>query len=218
MRREYKTIEQQTESEWRLLVSLPLTKDILDDSGNGKHATLTSGSVSYVTFNGDTYCNAQNGVIRLQSPQQGDYINNFKIELDFVWLADNPRYFCLIDGNDDGSKYKGIMVGSSYGSLFAFGIRYANSSANDGVYGYTPSKSTIKFNKKYHLEMVNYNNTCSVKLTDEDGNVLEGQKATPTYTVSQLARTYIQLGTDSRYGTGRKFNGYFKNFKLYEHY
>lgn len=50
MRREYKTLEQQTESEWNLLVSLPLTKDILDDSGNGKHATLTSGSVSY--FNG----------------------------------------------------------------------------------------------------------------------------------------------------------------------
>lgn len=212
MRRELKTV---SNNEWELLCNIPFTLDLNDVSGNGNHASLISGTPSFVDYNGEKWCDSRHSVIRLETPNQIDYVNNFKLEIDFVWFSGGSVYFALVDGCDDGNRYKGLMIGSSYGTLFSFGLRFANQSVLDGVYGYTPSKSDIMFNKTYHVEMTNYNGLCTVKLTDEDGNVQEGSSSTPEYTA--VSYTFLVIGADARYQTERAFNGYFRNFKLYKH-
>lgn len=213
MRKEYNI--QKEQSEWQIIADIPFISNTNDISGNNNNASVISGTPQYVDYNNEKYCDSRNSVIRLLNPDQLSYVNNFKLEIDFVWFSGGSNYFALVDGNDKASTYKGIMIGSSYGSLFAFGIRFANQRELDGVYGYTPPKSSILYDTKYHCIITNYNGTCSVKLEDENGNIQEGTATTPLFT--QVSYSYIQIGTDVRYTTTRAFNGYFKNFKLYRH-
>lgn len=207
-------ITQQTSyQQWLLVSDFPLSSNLLDISGNGNDIVLSSGSVSFTNHIGEDWTNSMASVLRFNAINQLSYINGFKIEVEFVRINTNGNYECLIDGADDGSTYKGVQFGKSWGTYYEIGIRYGGSALN--TYGMTDKTSAdILLNKKYKCTIENRNGIIKVDIHNVTDNILWTQEQNcPTYT--SIARSFLQLGSDSRYGIARSFQGYFKNFKLY---
>ena len=211
-RREYSM----QESDWDLIVDCPFNNSLIDVSGYEHHCSLISGNPIYTTIDNEVWLDARNAIIRLQNPQQDDYVNSFKLEFDFYQIA-TRNYWMLIDGFDDGSKYKGIKVGSSWGTEIGFGLGYGSAKYNDCVRGLAINKSNIQYNRKYHCIIENYLHAIEVSVIDTStSQAFSATDITPTLSASQLSRPYLQIGSDSAW-SGRQFDGYIRNLQLYKH-
>lgn len=157
----------------------------------------------------------RNASVRLVNPQQLSYINDFKLEVElYVVSLTSPQYYMAVDGFDDGSKYKGVKIGTSWGQLFAAGIGVQRNQSDDWTYGFWISRDSIPTNTPIKVTIENRNNQISVSVVNLlTGTVIgSGTEATPTFT--QVSYSYLQLGRDAKYAN-RYFNGYMRNLKLW---
>ncbi len=196
-------------------INIPLSPSLLDTSGNGYDASLVSGTISTQMINNEAWGDLSNANIRLTSPQQLTYINNFKLEVElYVISLSSPKYYMVVDGFDNGSTYKGIKIGTSWGTLFAAGIGVQRNQSDDWTYGFWISRESIPTETPIKVTIENRNNQISVSVVNLlTGTVIgSGAEATPTFT--QVSYSYLQLGRDARY-SNRYFNGYIRNLKLW---
>ncbi len=215
MKREHNIIKN---TDWVLLSNCPFDGNLYDISGNGNNCSLISGSDYYITVNGKTYLNCNtSGIIRFTNPLQSSYINNFLITLDFI-IINNINYGMALDGFDNPSRYKGIKIGSSWGTQIGFGVGYGSQSVNDCVKGLAINKSDLFYNTEYHVVISNYQNTVDVTVEDtSNGTIYHNTDTCPIITPSEISYEYVQIGTNARYNNSRRFIGYLSNFKLYQH-
>lgn len=212
MRRGYATSTAPTEMP---AVDIPLNPSLNDLSGNGHNATLLSGSISTATVDGETWGDLRNASIRLEQPQQLQWINDFRLEVElYVISLTSPTYYMAIDGFDNGGTYKGVKIGTSWGQLFAAGIGVQRNQSDDWTYGFWISRSSIPTNTPIKVIIENRNNQISVEVLNmTTGTIIgSGTESTPTFT--QVSYSFLQIGRDARY-SNRYFNGYMRNLKLF---
>lgn len=212
MRRDYsKNIEPSDAPD----VNIPLSPSLLDTSGNGYDATLVSGTIATQTIDGESWGDLRNASIRLANPQQLSYINDFKLEVElYVISLSSPQYYMAVDGFDDGSKYKGVKIGTSWGELFAAGIGVQRNRSDDWTYGFWISRNNIPTNTPIKVTIENRNNQVSVTVLNMSTGTEIGSRSETTPTFTQVSYSYLQLGRDARYAD-RYFNGYMRNLKLW---
>lgn len=212
MRRDYsKNIEPSDAPD----VNIPLSPSLLDTSGNGYDATLVSGTIATQTIDGESWGDLRNASIRLANPQQLSYINDFKLEVElYVISLSSPQYYMVVDGFDDGSKYKGVKIGTSWGQLFAAGIGVQRNQSDDWTYGFWISRNNIPTNTPIKVTIENRNNQVSVTVLNMSTGSIIGSRSETTPTFTQVSYSYLQLGRDARYAN-RYFNGYMRNLKLW---
>lgn len=212
MRRDYsKNIEPSDAPD----VNIPLSPSLLDTSGNGYDASIIRGTIGTQMINNEAWGDLRNANIRLTSPQQLSYINNFKLEVElYVISLSSPLYYMVVDGFDDGSRYKGVKIGTSWGQLFAAGIGAQREKSNDWTYGCWISKDNIPTNTPIKVTIENRNNQIAVIVLDMSTGTVVGSNTETTPTFTQVSYSYLQLGRDARYAN-RYFNGYMRNLKLW---
>jgi len=200
---------------WRLMINCPLESSLNDISGNNYTPTLAAGTEAYTTYDSEDWINASSTtcIIKFNSINQLSFINEFKLELDFVRTSNSGTDEALIDGYDDASKYKGLCF-LRWGSYWV-GLKFGSGQTN--LYGLDTSYSNIQLNTKYRVVMINEQNSINVKIINLStmAIVFNVTEATTTYT--ETSYSYFCLGGGTRYGTKttRRFYGYYKNLKLY---
>lgn len=212
MRRDYsKNIEPSDAPD----VNIPLSPSLLDTSGNGYDASLVSGTINTQVIDGEMWGDLRNASVRLVNPQQLSYINNFKLEVElYVVSLISPQYYMAVDGFDDGSKYKGVKIGTSWGQLFAAGIGVQRNQSDDWTYGFWTSRNNIPTNTPIKVTIENRNNQVAVTVLNMSTGSIIGSRSETTPTFTQVSYSYLQLGRDAKYAN-RYFNGYMRNLKLW---
>lgn len=119
-----------------------------------------------------------------------------------------------VDGFDDGSKYKGVKIGTSWGQLFAAGIGVQRNQSDDWTYGFWISRNNIPTNTPIKVTIENRNNQVAVTVLNMSTGSIIGSRSETTPTFTQVSYSYLQLGRDAKYAN-RYFNGYMRNLKLW---
>lgn len=196
-------------------VNIPLSPSLLDTSGNGHDASLISGTVGTQVIDGEAWGDLRNAAVRLANPQQLSYINNFKLEVElYVISLTSPQYYMAVDGFDNGSTYKGIKIGTSWGQLFAAGIGVQRNQSDDWTYGFWISRNSIPTNTPIKVTIENRHNQVAVTVLNMSTGTEIGSRSETTPTFTQVSYSFLQLGRDARFAN-RYFNGYMRNLKLW---
>jgi len=198
-----------------LTIDCPLNNSLIDQSGNNHNLSVYAGGTAYyVTDPTD----ASIKVSRLTSdaeslqtpapPNQIDFINKFKIEIDFYKLStwNNVYYPNLLDASNSGGN-NGIFSQKVSKTVY-FGL------TSGGVgYHLAVSTSGLSLNTWYHLLIQNIDNLLTVKIIRNSDNVelYNYSVNTPTITSVYMNPLFIGRGGYS----GRQWGGYAKNFKLF---
>ena len=200
---------------WRLMINCPLESSLNDISGNSYSPTLVAGTEAYATYDSENWINASSTacIIKFDSINQLSFINEFKLELDFVRTSNSGTYESLIDGFDDASKYKGLCF-FRWDSYWV-GLKFGSGQTN--LYGLDTLYSNIQLNTKYRVVMINEQNSINVKIINLSTGAIVFDATETTATYTQTSFSYFCLGGGTRYTTqtARRFYGYYKNLKLY---
>lgn len=208
-------IKEHLEDDWSLIANCPLENSLDDVSGNNNDLTFIAGTLSYAEYSSENWINATSNscILKFDSINQLSYINEFKLELDFVRTDNTGTYEVLIDGYDDASKYKGLCF-LRWDSYWV-GLKFGSGQTN--LYGLDTLYSNIQLNTKYRVVMINEQNSINVKIINLSTGAIIYDATETTATYTQTSFSYFCLGGGTRYTTQalRRFHGYFKNFKLY---
>jgi len=199
-----------------LLVDCPLNGDGLDISGNNYHLT-PSVQVQWATDGGRQvfYSPSANydSYLDLLAPQQGTYINNFRLEIEIFRISNLGNNAIFIDGCGAAGSAKGIYSQAQHvtnPTLFEFGFVNAGSVV---FLSYSPL-SNVALNKWYKLIYQKKGVDVYLAIYDIDNKVFL-QEYTGTM-IANLVPTYTSIRIGRSLGAVSKpAQGYLRNLKIW---
>ena len=200
-----------------LLVDCPLNGDGLDISGNNYHLT-PSVQAQWATVGGrqvfySPYTN-YDSYLDLLNPQQGTYINNFRLEIEIYRISNLGNNAIFIDGCGASGSAKGIYNQMQHATNpTVFQMAFVN--AGTMVIMEQAPLSDIALNKWYKLIYQKKLADVYLAIYDIDNNVFL-QEYTGTMNANLVPTyNYIRLGK-SISGAFRPSQGYLRNLKIWD--
>lgn len=189
----------------------PLNGDFKDYSGNGNDID-TPATPSFVTMGGREVLAvlAVENITSFSKIPVLDYINNFKIEIEFNKYANRNGAFTL--GSGGSANINGIKV-YNYGSIMYFYFDF-----NLNLNGFQLSNNNILINKWYKIIFENRRGNVKIEIIDVDNGEVKcfyNHKNVGVITTSTYNK--IGIGGEASEPPQRPALSYFRNFKLFKY-
>ncbi len=204
---------------WTLIADCPLNNSLTDQSGYNNDLAAANGSTAtFITDPTDSNIKVSQltsdatALVFTAPPNQIDYINNFRIEVDFYKLTSwyTNSYPNLIDGSGSGAN-NGIET-QRVNSIMYWGI--VTNKSTSTAYFLQANISSLLVSTWYRLMLENYDNNMHVVIIKISDNSIVHDYTVASTITSSTHTPDLYFGK-SAYYSGRYWGGYMKNFKLY---
>lgn len=214
--------QKQPQQEWRLIMDVPFNGSVTNyASGSSYVMGNITGGASFAQDPTDSSrqalkVNSFGGVVS-PVPNRAN-INYSKLVIDFYLLSNSNSYPNIIDGcgcaRNDNSGYYGGIFSQLEGNTWYFSHYRCADRTYYSQYMLSVAKASIQLNKWHRLTMSLYNKSSYIEIFDIENNTVI---ASHTYTLPRDAYPNFDVLRIGWTDYGRYLNGYYKNFKVYEH-
>ena len=188
----------------KLIVFLPLVFDATDLGSLGLNWT----SVGDVTFNADGANFTTHSQYIYQNSYALNFNNDFKISLEVKRTNSTNTYPAILDNDINGTWAEGMFSLSLGGQNAATEFRDKFFVGLSGIYSQTTSLDIVN-NQFYQVEFSRTANTIKLKVNNIE--ILSYINTDPINVVQ-----FLKLGVALVNGANGQFNGYIRNFKIYD--
>ena len=189
----------------KLLVFMPLTKD-LSDIGTLQITWKNSGNITFDEEKGAYFSSFPQSIF--QDSHAFNFNDDYKISFDLIRTSSNNTYPSLFNNDESGvwlsGRFSAALAGDNANSAFKnkWLIGVANSYDIASI-------AIAKNNTQYHYSIERISGVVTIKVNESI--VLTGNK-----TVTIAVVPFLNIGRAPINGIGGQFNGYIRNFKIYD--